>query len=210
MKQNTKWLMTALAVAAGLIIANFAQAQYILGNGASAGIASAHAPGANLFTGANVTTVNGLELSGSAYSWDEWDIPVAQQVVYNPNDNKIIFNYTILSPTPAAAGGSGPGSGMGCSRYWVPSPLLILAAAALSGILDMMATTSVTGFPMDRALRTRMQGMCITRRTNSHGNRISYRAQIGGYRRGRNSELLPNKHGSEYRFEWLRFSDQLY
>ena len=107
MKHNTKWLMTALAVAGGLIIANSSQAQYVLGNGASAGIASAHAPGANLFTGANVTTVNGLELSGSAYSWNEWDIPVAQQQVYNPNDNKIIFNYTILSPTPAA-GGSGP------------------------------------------------------------------------------------------------------
>jgi hypothetical protein len=108
MKRNTKCLMTALAVAGGLIIANSVQAQYILGNGASAGIASAHAPGANLFTGANVTTVSGLSLSGSAYSWNEWDIPVAQQVPLNPGDNKIIFNYTILSPTPAAAAGAGP------------------------------------------------------------------------------------------------------
>lgn len=108
MKQNTKWLMTALAVAAGLIIANFAQAQYVLGNGASAGIASANAPGANLFTGANVTTANGLALSGSAYSWNEWDIPAGQQQAYNPNDNQIIFTYTILSPTPSPAGGSGP------------------------------------------------------------------------------------------------------
>lgn len=108
MKRNTKWLMTALAVAGGLIIGGSAQAQYILGNGASAGIASANAPGANLFTGANVTDANGLALSGSAYSWNQWNIPTAQQQVYSPSDNQIVFNYTILSPTPAAAGGSGP------------------------------------------------------------------------------------------------------
>ncbi len=99
--------MTALAVAGGLIIGNSAQAQYILGNGAAAGVASAHAPGANLFTSPNVTDANGLALSGSAYSWNEWDIPVAQQVALNPADDKIIFNYTITGPTPAAAGGSG-------------------------------------------------------------------------------------------------------
>jgi PEP-CTERM motif len=104
MKQNTKWLMTALAVAGGLIIANSSQAQYILGNGASAGIAMG---GGNFITPA-VTTPTGLSLSGANYTWGEWDIPVAQQVALNPNDNKIIFNYTITSPTPAAAGGSGP------------------------------------------------------------------------------------------------------
>lgn len=108
MKQHTKWLTTVLAVAGGLVIANSAQAQYILGNGASAGITSANAPGANLFTGANTTTVNGLALTGSAYSWNEWDIPVAQQQVFTPGYNTLVFNYTITSPTPAAAGGSGP------------------------------------------------------------------------------------------------------
>lgn len=105
MKHNTKWLMTALAIAGGLIVTNLAEAQYVLGNGASAGIASANAPGANLFTGANVTTANGLALTGSAYSWNQWNIPTAQQQVYNPNDNRIIFNYTILSPTPGVGAG---------------------------------------------------------------------------------------------------------
>jgi hypothetical protein len=108
MKQHTKWCMSALVVASGLVIANSAQAQYILGNGASAGITSATAPGANLFTGANVTDANGLALTGNAYSWNEWDIPVGQQQVYTPGDNQIIFNYTITSPTPSvAAGGTG-------------------------------------------------------------------------------------------------------
>lgn len=103
MKLNTKWLMTALAVAGGLIIANSVQAQYILGNGAAAGIAM----GGGSFSGPNTTDANGLALTvgaGDPYNWGEWDIPVAQQVALNPGDNEIIFNYTILSPTPGTTG----------------------------------------------------------------------------------------------------------
>ena len=100
MKQNTKWLMTALAVAAGLIIANFAQAQYILGNGAASGIAM----GGGSFSTPNTTTPTGLSLTGTGYNWGEWDIPVAQQVALNPADNEIIFTYTITGPAPGTTG----------------------------------------------------------------------------------------------------------
>jgi len=120
MKHETKWLATALAVAGGLIITNFAQAQFILGNGAAAGIASAHAPGPGLFaTSADVTTANGLALSGSGYNWNEWDIPVGQQGALNPTDNKIIFNYTITSPAPSVAAG-----GTGAWEWYGLQPLL--------------------------------------------------------------------------------------
>ncbi len=100
MKQNTKWLMTALAVAGGLIVVNSSQAQYILGNGAAAGIAM----GGGSFPTPNTTTATGLSLTGTGYNWGEWDIPVAQQVALNASDNKIIFTYTINSPTPDPSG----------------------------------------------------------------------------------------------------------
>ena len=143
----------------GLIIANFAQAQYILGNGAASGIAM----GGGNFTTPNMTTPTGLSLTGTGYNWGEWDIPVAQQVALNPADNKIIFTYTITGPTPSvAAGGTELGSGTACNRCLV---IPVVAPTIRTGTLDMMATTSVTGFPMDRTLRTRMQGMYITRLT---------------------------------------------
>jgi hypothetical protein len=100
MKQNTKWLTTVLAVAAGLIIANLAQAQYILGNGAASGIAM----GGGSFPAPNTTTPTGLSLTGTGYNWGEWDIPVAQQVPLNPGDNKVIFTYTITGPAPGTTG----------------------------------------------------------------------------------------------------------
>jgi hypothetical protein len=102
MKHNNKWLMTALAVAGGLIIANSVQAQYLLGNGANPGIAMA----AGSFTTPNTTTATGLSLTGSGYNWGQWNLPAGQ--TFNPNVDTIIFNYTIVSPTPSAAGGSGP------------------------------------------------------------------------------------------------------
>ncbi len=115
MKQNTKWLMTALAVAVGLTIANSSQAQYILGNGAASGIAMG---GGNFITPA-VTTPTGLSLSGANYTWGEWDIPVAQQVALDPNDNKIIFTYTITGPTPSVGAG-----GTGAWEWYGLQPLL--------------------------------------------------------------------------------------
>ena len=104
MKYNHTCLGTALAIAGGLIFANFAQAQFVLGNGASSGIAM----GGGSFSTPNTTTATGLSLSGSGYNWGEWDIPVGQQQVYGPGANKIIMNYTLLSPTPGiGAGGTG-------------------------------------------------------------------------------------------------------
>jgi hypothetical protein len=124
MKYNHTCLGTALAVAGGLIFANFAQAQFVLGNGASSGIAMA----GGSFSMPNTTTPTGLSLSGSGYNWGEWDIPVAQQQVYNPLDDKIIFNYTIVSPTPSAApGGTGPW------EWYSLQPLIGTYAAGDSG-----------------------------------------------------------------------------
>ena len=103
MKHTNKCLKAALAVASGLIIANAVQAQFVVGNGASSGIAM----GGGSFSTPNTTTPTGLSLSGSGYNWGEWDIPTGQQQVYN-NPDHIIMNYTLLSPTPGVgAGGTG-------------------------------------------------------------------------------------------------------
>jgi hypothetical protein len=121
MKQHKKLLMTALAVAGGLLIANSSQAQYVLGNGASAGIAMA----GGSFDSPNTTDANGLALTvgaGDPYNWGEWDIPVAQQQVYNPGDNKIVMNYTMTSPAP---GTTGPDYSNGNAWTWYSlQPLL--------------------------------------------------------------------------------------
>jgi pimeloyl-ACP methyl ester carboxylesterase len=92
-----------LAVAGGLKIVSFAQAQYVLGNGVSAGITMS----SGSFPGSPTTTANGLTLTVPTvpgYQWGEWNIPTAQQQHYNPNDNTIIFQYTILSPAPGTTG----------------------------------------------------------------------------------------------------------
>jgi hypothetical protein len=102
MKQHTKWLAVGLAVA-GLAITNSSQAQYLLGNGASAGITMS----SGSFAGSPTTTANGLTLTeptNPGYNYGEWDIPVGQQQVFNPGDTTIIFNYTILSPAPGTTG----------------------------------------------------------------------------------------------------------
>jgi len=116
MKQHTNWLATALAVASGLVIANSVQAQYVVGNGASAGITM----GGGSFAGPPATTVNGLTLTEPThpgYQWGEWDIPVGQQQVFNPNDNKIIFNYTILSTATGTTGGDYTNTGPAWTWY---------------------------------------------------------------------------------------------
>jgi len=96
MKQQKKWLTTALVVAGALIVANSSQAQTIFGGGVASGIAM----GGGSFLPPNTTTPTGLSLTGSGYNWGEWDIPTAQQVALNPADNEIIFTYTINGPAP--------------------------------------------------------------------------------------------------------------
>jgi PEP-CTERM motif len=124
MKHMNKSLKAALAVAGGLIIANAVQAQFVVGNGASSGIAM----GGGVFTAPNTTTPTGLSLSGSGYNWGEWDIPVGQQQVYGPGANTIIMNYTILSPTP----GVGPG-GTGAWEWYGLQPLIDTVSASDPG-----------------------------------------------------------------------------
>jgi hypothetical protein len=127
MKQHTKWLAIGLAVA-GLGITNSSQAQYLLGNGASSGITMA----GGSFAGAPTTTANGLTLTeptNPGYNWGEWDIPVGQQQVFNAGDNKIIFNYTILSPAPGTTGADYTG-GNAWTWYGL-QPLVNTAGAGL-------------------------------------------------------------------------------
>lgn len=123
MKYNNKCLKAAMAVASGLIIANAVQAQFVVGNGASAGIAM----GGGSFSTPNTTTATGLSLSGSGYNWGEWDIPAGQQQVYN-NPNKIIMNYTLLSPTPGVGAG-----GTGAWEWYSLQPLIDTVSGANPG-----------------------------------------------------------------------------
>ncbi|HVU07544.1 MAG TPA: PEP-CTERM sorting domain-containing protein [Verrucomicrobiae bacterium] len=101
MKQQSKYLAVVVAMTGSLMIINSSQAQYVLGNGSSAGI-TMDAGGS--FAGSPTTTANGLTLTEPAnpgYNFGSWDIPAQ---VYNPYDNTIIFNYTILSPAPGTTG----------------------------------------------------------------------------------------------------------
>ena len=92
-----------MAVAGGLIFANAVQAQYLIGNGANAGIS----PAGGNFTAPNTTTATGLSLTGAGYTWGQWNLPSGQ--TFNSDVDTIIFNYTIVSPTPGTApGGTGP------------------------------------------------------------------------------------------------------
>lgn len=101
MKQRTKWFMTALVAAAGLIIAGSAQAQYVSGDPTLDNVVG---------TGGTLTGVVGVggvtitEPSGFGYGYGGWNIPVADQQVFNPADNEIIMTYTINSPTPGTTG----------------------------------------------------------------------------------------------------------
>lgn len=121
MKHRIKWLTSALVVAGGVLIANFAQAQFIMGNGAAVGVSMA----GGSFAGSPTISASGLTLTeptNPGYNWGEWDIPLAQQVALNPDDNKIIFSYTILSPTP---GTTGPDYANGAAWSWYSlQPLL--------------------------------------------------------------------------------------
>jgi hypothetical protein len=113
MKQQTKWLTTALAVAGGLIIANSVQAQYITGdqyldNLSVAGDFVANWNASAESVGATGITENTLGSGYGGFGYNSVVIPVGLQQVFNPNDNKIIYTFTINGPTPVVdTGGAG-------------------------------------------------------------------------------------------------------
>jgi len=53
-------------------------------------------------TGANGITIT--EPAGFGYVWGGADISLANQQVFNPADNTVVWTYTINSPTPGTTG----------------------------------------------------------------------------------------------------------
>jgi len=103
MKQHTKYCMTALVVASGLIIASSAQAQYVTGHATLDNLTMNAGP---MVAGSSTgpTGITLTEPAGTGYLWGGADILLANQQVFNPSDNKVIWTYTINSPTPSPTG----------------------------------------------------------------------------------------------------------
>lgn len=113
--------MTALAVAGSLVIAGSAMAQFVTGDATldnlnmNAGVMTAS-------TGANGITIT--EPAGFGYVWGGADVTLANQQVFDPADNTVVWTYTINSPTP---GTTGPD--YGSNPAWTWSGITILLAA---------------------------------------------------------------------------------
>jgi hypothetical protein len=114
MKQNTKWLTTALAVASGLIITNSAQAQYITGTPTLSNIPAPFSAGGGADWYQGVTTVsaagineNTMASGWGGYSYNSVVIPVGLQQHYNPADTEVIYTFQLNGPTPSGLVGSG-------------------------------------------------------------------------------------------------------
>jgi hypothetical protein len=124
MKQHKNWLATALAVASGLVIANSAQAQYITGDPTLDNVTADAGILASPVTGASGITLTAP--AGTGYTWGNFDIPLGEQGAAGSfaGDNKVIFKYTINSPTPGVTGGSYPADG---AWSWTGMSILLSA-----------------------------------------------------------------------------------
>ena len=123
MKHNSTWITTALAVAGGLIIAGSAQAQYVTGTPTLSNLPMNAGP----MVAGSTTGPNGITLTeptGTGYLWGGADIALANQQVFNPLDSKVIWTYTINSPTPGTTGVD-----YGSNPAWTWSGITILLAA---------------------------------------------------------------------------------
>jgi hypothetical protein len=98
MKQLKQCFATVLLAAGGMLVASSVQAQFITGDPTLDNVTM----GGGVF--GNTTGANGISLTGTGYNWGEWDIPVAQQQVFNPADSLLIMTYTINSPAPGTSG----------------------------------------------------------------------------------------------------------
>jgi len=124
MKQHTKWFATAVAVGAGLVIAGSAQAQYISGDAFLDNVTPDAGVLANPVDGASGLTLTAP--AGTGYTWGNIDIPVGEQGAAGSfaGDTKVVFKYTINSPTPGTTGGSYPADG---AWSWTGMEVLLAA-----------------------------------------------------------------------------------
>jgi hypothetical protein len=103
MKQNTKWLAAALAVAGGLAMASSAQAQAVTGtpylsNVPPGGITALYAGWSG--GGATITSLpTGLEIASTGYGSLYYSIP--SPVTMNANDTVATLTFTVNSPSVA-------------------------------------------------------------------------------------------------------------
>jgi hypothetical protein len=100
MKQQTKWLVSALAVASSLAIANSAQAQGVTGTPYLSNINPADASYSGYWATplATITsTPTGMEYNapggGGSFSTMYYPIPVSQQTPLNPLDTQVTFKF---------------------------------------------------------------------------------------------------------------------
>jgi hypothetical protein len=124
MKQHTKWFTTAVAVAAGLVIASSAQAQYVTGDPTLDNVTPDGGNLANPVDGASGLTLTAP--SGTGYTWGNIDIAAGNQGAAGSfaGDTKVVFQYTINSPTPGTTGGSYPADG---AWSWTGMEVLLAA-----------------------------------------------------------------------------------
>lgn len=130
---QSKWMATALALAASMAVGGSAMAQdYITGaqylsnitSNALETAPSALYAGWNPTTGFPATTINdvtsgsnqGLEIFSYGYGSFFYSIPASQQAALNPLDTEVSLTFTINSPT-------GPASGPG--PWYVGVPFLL-------------------------------------------------------------------------------------
>ena len=100
MKQTSKYLVTALAVATGLVIADSAQAQAITGTPYLSNINPA-APSYSGYWATPLATITstptGLEFNApggsGSFSTMYYPIPASQQTTLNPLDNQVTFTF---------------------------------------------------------------------------------------------------------------------
>ncbi len=151
--------MGALAVASALIIAGSAQAQYLTGDPYLDNVTMA---GGSF---GNTTGPNGLALTGTAYNWGEWDIPVPLQQTFNPLDNAIQMIYTITSPAPGTTGADYTG---GDAWTWYSlQPLIDTAGAGLVRYGGYDGYNLVYGFPNGQGIANQDKGYVFNGANNT-------------------------------------------
>jgi len=129
MKQHTKWFMSVLAVAGGLIIANSAQGQ-IIELGAQNNLGNVLPDGGILPS--PTLQASGLEMAGGAgYYWGQIDLPVGNQNTFNPNDNTITEVYTINSPAAGTSNSAYAGMNGGAWSWSSFQPLISINGGSM-------------------------------------------------------------------------------
>jgi hypothetical protein len=173
MKQKTKWMVAALIVTGGLVVAASAQAQSVTGTPFLSNIN----PGSAFYSGywntTNTTitsTPTGLEFNapggGGSFSTMYYPIPVGQQTALNPADTQVTFNFlwnsgnavagvNVLFALDDSMGGTDyygtgyliPTSGLNSFTFALQSPnqANIAAGAIINGLNFQIDPANVSG-----------------------------------------------------------------